>query len=181
MGCGKSSVGRRLSELLGWRFMDLDELIERHECKTILEIFAKKGEGGFRTIEAKMLEMIINEHSSSTDGNLVLSLGGGTVMTPECARLIHEHTHCIYLRADVDTLVDRLARESAVRPMLQSPSGSTQHSAEALRKRITGLMALRSSTYESVAHQIIGTDGKSIEDILNDIAPKHKVESAYNK
>ncbi len=157
MGSGKSSVGRRLSELLGCRFVDLDEVIEGHECRTIPEIFAEKGEAGFRAIEAEMLEMIINEYSSSADGSLVLALGGGTVMTPECAELIHEHTFCIYLRASVDTLVKNLEGEAAGRPMLQSPAG--------LRTRISDLMAQRSSTYESVAHLITNTDGKSIDAI----------------
>ena len=48
MGCGKSSVGRRLSELLCCRFMDLDEVIEKAEGRTIPEIFASDGEGAFR-------------------------------------------------------------------------------------------------------------------------------------
>ncbi len=159
MGCGKSSVGRRLSELLCCRFVDLDEMIEGHECRTIPEIFATEGEAGFRAIEAGALGMIMDEYSSSTEGNLVVALGGGTVMTPECAELVHENTYCIYLRATVDTLVKNLEGEAAGRPMLQSPAD--------LRTRINALMSVRSSVYESVAHQIIETDGKTIADIAS--------------
>ncbi len=160
MGCGKSSVGRKLSELLCCRFVDLDEMIEGHECRTIREIFAAEGEAGFRTIEAEALGMIINEYASSTEENLVLALGGGTVMTPECADLVHEHTYCIYLKASVDTLEGNLRNEAAGRPLLQSSTD--------LRTRITALMAARSSVYESVAHQIIDTDGKTIDKIASD-------------
>ncbi len=178
MGCGKSSVGRRLSELLCCRFVDLDEVIEGHECRTIPEIFAEKGEAGFRAIESRMLGMIMDEYSCSTDVNLVLSLGGGTLMTPECAKLVNEHTYCIYLRATVDTLVKNLEGEAAGRPMLQSAlpvsgsSGASETSFDseptivrALRTRITDLMGVRSSVYESVAHKIVDTDGKTLEEI----------------
>ncbi len=181
MGCGKSSVGRRLSELLGWRFMDLDEAIVSKAGKSIPEIFEEEGEAGFRRMEHETLNMVINEYSSSTGGNLVLALGGGTVMTAACAQLVNEHTYCIYLRATVDTLVSRLVSESAGRPMLQPLTDEASGNAsDALRARITDLMTLRASTYGSVAHEILNTDGKSIEEISNDITSKHKVEFANN-
>jgi shikimate kinase len=92
--------------------------------------------------------------------SLILALGGGTVMTRECAEIVHSQTHCIYLRATVDTLVSHLENEAAGRPMLaDSP----------LRERITALMAQRSATYEKTAHVVIDTDGKSIETIASEI------------
>ncbi len=165
MGCGKSSVGRRLSELLGWRFMDLDEVIESREGRNIPEIFAADGETAFRAMELEALKMVID--SSSTSGNVVLALGGGAVMTPECAKLIHEQTYCIYLRATVDTLLSHLTSEADGRPMLQPSGGSpmTGSGTEALRRRIADLMDLRASTYESVAHLILDTDGREIDEI----------------
>ena len=63
MGCGKSSVGRRLSELLCCRFMDLDEVIVKREGRSIREIFAEDGEGEFRRIEKEALEDVLE-----TDG-----------------------------------------------------------------------------------------------------------------
>ena len=89
----------------------------------------------------------------------VLALGGGAVMTPECAEMVREHTLCVYLRASVDTLVSHLEGESSGRPILQGN----------LRQRIEDLMARRSSTYENTAHVIIDTDGKSIETIASEI------------
>lgn len=92
----------------------------------------------------------------------VLALGGGTVMTPECAEMVREKTLCIYLRASVDTLVSHLEGESSGRPML--------HANTPLRARIEDLMSLRSATYEKTAHVIIDTDGESVESVAQDIS-----------
>ena len=107
----------------------------------------------------------------------VLALGGGTVMTPDCAHMVQERTRCIYLRATVNTLVQRLRNEAAGRPMLRTRTpdtcnGSTQMPADAdiaLRERISSLLAQRSATYESVAHHSIDVDGLSIEDVARSI------------
>lgn len=196
MGCGKSSVGRRLSELLCCPFMDLDDVIEERSGRRIPEIFESDGEAVFRRIELETLREIISQNvmtgpseperlrkqslpqqvagpslcgqrgstvsvaSPARKDSVVLALGGGAVMTGECAKLVHEHTVCIYLRASVDTLVARLKDESAGRPLL---------SGDSLHERITGLMVQRTSTYEKTAHITIDTDGKSIEAIAEEI------------
>lgn len=154
MGCGKSSIGRRLSELLCCSFMDLDDVLVEREGKNIPEIFATEGETAFRHMELKALEHIIN-----IDG-IVLALGGGTVMTEECADLVKEKTLCIYLKASVETLLEHLDGKAAGRPMLADAD---------LRTRIETLMEKRSSTYEKTAHITIDTDGKSIEAVASDI------------
>jgi shikimate kinase len=101
-------------------------------------------------------------HPERSEGsiNLVLALGGGTVMTPECAEIVKEQTFCIYLKASIETLMEHLSGEADGRPML---NGDTLH------ERITELMAQRSETYEKTAHAIIDTDGKSIEAIASEI------------
>ena len=60
MGCGKSSVGRRLSQLLCCPFMDLDQVIEESEGRSIPEIFASEGEGAFRSMELDALRNIVS-------------------------------------------------------------------------------------------------------------------------
>jgi len=193
MGCGKSSVGRRLSELLCCRFMDLDSVIEEREGRSIPEIFASDGEAAFRRMELESIRTILDDFCQvrlrkpcypsgrrgrgpslamggivsvaspgRNPGNemLVVALGGGTVMTPECAELVHDSTLCIYLKASLETLVAHLESEASSRPLL---SGTT------LRDRISELMALRSSTYEKTAHVIIDTDGRSIDSIAQEI------------
>ena len=210
MGCGKSSVGRRLSELLCCRFMDLDDVVEEVAGRSISEIFAKDGELGFRQRELKALKDTLCDSGrgkeipmtpvcasrihplagggmSSTshlptasaihaidnpdiqlqqisEGGTaaVLALGGGTVMTPECAELVKENTLCIYLRASIETLVKHLSSEAAKRPLLTATDKS-------LHSRIEELMSQRTSTYEKTANIIIDTDGKSIEQICSEI------------
>ena len=158
MGCGKSSVGRCLSELLCCPFMDLDAVIEESQGRSIPDIFASEGEAAFRQMEVEALSRIIE--AQQLRDNVIVALGGGTVMTPECAEIVREKTHCIYLRASVDTLVSHLENEAAGRPMLQGAS---------LRSRIEELMALRSSTYEATAHDVIDTDGKTVEEVAAEI------------
>ena len=187
MGCGKSSVGRCLSELLCCPFIDLDEAICGRAGKSIPEIFASEGETEFRKLEAETLRSILTPSGTvrtekqslplqamgpSLCGQrgstvlhpslhpMVLALGGGTVMTPECSEIVKERSVCIYLKASIDTLVRHLETEASGRPMLQGDS---------LRSRIEELMSLRSETYESIAHITIETDGKSVEAIAEEI------------
>ena len=187
MGCGKSSVGRNLSELLCCPFIDLDDAICERAGKSIPEIFASEGETGFRRLETEVLHSILSP-SGAVRGEeqslpsramgpslcgqrgstvlhpslhpMVLALGGGTVMTPECSEIVKERSVCIYLKASIDTLVRHLETEASGRPMLQGDS---------LRSRIEELMSLRSETYEAIAQITIETDGKSIEAIAEEI------------
>ena len=157
MGCGKSSVGRELSRLLCCPFMDLDDVIEEKSGRTIPEIFAAGGEIAFRQMELATLQSIVEQLPEET---VVLALGGGTVITPECAELVHEKTSCVYLRASVKTLMTHLEGESCNRPMLHGN----------LQERIEELMSQRADIYEKTAHIIIDTDGKSIEAIASEIS-----------
>ena len=73
MGCGKSSVGRRLSELLCCPFMDLDDIIEERAGRRIPEIFASEGEAGFRRMEAEVLAHCIEMNAARNDAPLAPS------------------------------------------------------------------------------------------------------------
>ena len=191
MGCGKSSVGRRLSELLCCPFMDLDAVIEQQTGRSIPEIFATDGEAAFRQMELEVLESVLKqslpsqamgpslcgqrgstvlEHSLKPS-TAILSLGGGTVTQERCAEIVKKNTACIYLQTSVETLVERLSDEAAGRPLLSSGQQTDSHqSAEsALRSRIETLMAQRSAIYESTAHHIIDTDGLSIDSVAQSI------------
>ena len=100
------------------------------------------------------------EHPSNERPQMILALGGGTVMTPRCAELVHENTFCIYLRASVQTLVSHLGNEAAGRPLLEASD---------LQERIMKLMSQRSATYEKTAHIIIDTDGKTVDAVSEEI------------
>ena len=169
MGCGKSSVGRMLSTLLSCPYADLDSIIEEAQGKSVPEIFASDGEAEFRRLEFKLLNEYLAECGRTEDTQNILSLGGGTVMTSECAEIVHTQTLCIYLRATVETLVSHLEGETEGRPMLAPANGGNTSPSDALRRRICELMSLRSATYEKTAHIIIDTDGKSIDMIAEEI------------
>ena len=102
-------------------------------------------------------------------------------MTEGSEEMVHERTLCIYLKASVDTLIEHLTGETDGRPMLSQSAGSqTAMSSEAetspLRKRILELMSKRAATYERTAHITIETDGKSIDEIANEIIKlKHTI------
>ncbi len=176
MGCGKSSIGRKLSALLSCSLVDLDEYIESKEGRPVTEIFKAGSEAAFRAIERSCLSEILStgpaamlsQNNRKHDGRiLVISLGGGTLTTPECAELVSERTTCIYLRATIDTLVQRLEKDYGNRPMLAS--GQSGHDRESLRSRIEELIQKRSSVYEDTAHYIIDIDGRTDSDIVKEI------------
>ena len=202
MGCGKSSVGRRLSHLLCCPFMDLDTEIEARAGCTVAEIFARDGEAEFRRIEQDTLSDIIGLPVTSIDPRRsatppsrgwhvnsghqavpdnvrqihsetersVLALGGGAVMTEGSAEMVHDRTICIYLKASVDTLMEHLTGETSGRPLLAATSlREAERRDNPLQERITKLMRERSSTYERTAHHIIDTDGKTVDEIAQEI------------
>ena len=163
MGCGKSSVGRTLSSLLGCRLTDLDECVEEAAGKSITEIFTSSGEAGFRALELQTLGRVIE----GCGGELsVLSLGGGTLTSEECREMIRKNTFCVYLRATADTLEENLKGGTDQRPMLRGGN---------LRERIEELLAQRASVYEGCADMITDTDGRSDEDIAREIARDDRI------
>lgn len=116
MGCGKSTIGRRLAERLKLRFFDLDELIEEQEGQQISEIFVSKGELYFRKTEAEVLRSFVAEND-----NFVLALGGGTpCYANNMDFLLEQHLKTVYLKAQLKTLVERLRDQKEQRPLISS-------------------------------------------------------------
>ena len=156
MGSGKTTVGQLLS---GVSFLDLDQEIEKAQGRKVQEIFAKQGEAAFRRMELEALQEAI---SSYEGGTMVIALGGGTLMTPECRELVRMCSHCIYLRANAKTLAERLTcgRNAsgqpdaiACRPLLAGEGD--------LEAKLTALLAVRGPVYEAASQHIIDTDGLS--------------------
>lgn len=156
MGCGKSSVGKCLSALLPeCRLIDLDSYIEEKEGKNIPEIFNEYGEAAFRRMEREALEEIFSDRDRP---RTVISLGGGTVTSEACGRLVRQNSVCFYLRATTDTLLANLEGHSEGRPMLNTAR-------ESLRQRIESLMRTRSPQYLASAHHTIDIDGRTFDQI----------------
>lgn len=112
MGCGKSSIGRRLATRLGLPFIDADEEIERVAQKSISEIFADHGEAFFRDREAKVIERLLG------GGPQVLATGGGAFMTPGTRDRIRRSGLSIWLRAELPVLMRRVSKRDT-RPLLK--------------------------------------------------------------
>jgi len=106
MGAGKSSVGRRLAARLGLAFVDADSEIESAAGMTIPEIFAKHGEGYFRSGEARVIARLLDS------GPQVLATGGGSIMDQKTRDLIHIKGTSVWLKADLDVLMKRTKRRN---------------------------------------------------------------------
>ena len=151
MGSGKTSVGKELAKLLpDMELIDLDSYIEAMSGRTIPEIFETEGEAAFREMEKTALEDIFLT-GELTGSSYILSLGGGTVTSEACRRMIRRNSTCFYLKASIDTLVSNLETWPGDRPMLKGSNS--------LRSRVEELMTARGPIYEKTAHHIIKVDG----------------------
>jgi shikimate kinase len=113
MGCGKSSIGKRLSAKLGLPFIDADEEIERVAQKSISEIFADHGEDFFRDREAKVIARLL------AAGPQVLATGGGAFLARDTRAQIKDAGISIWLRAELPVLMRRVGKRDS-RPLLKA-------------------------------------------------------------
>ncbi|WP_299478570.1 shikimate kinase [uncultured Roseibium sp.] len=114
MGCGKSTVGKRLAHRLGLEFIDADSEIERAANMTVSEIFAAHGEPYFRSGEERVIARLLGE------GPQVLATGGGAFMSETTRSEIAEQGLSVWLKVDFETVMARVRRR-ATRPLLQNP------------------------------------------------------------
>lgn len=113
MGCGKSSIGRRLATRLELPFVDADSEIEQAAGKSIADIFAEDGEDVFRDGERRVIARLLDNSSQ------VLATGGGAFMNADIRENIHTAGISVWLRADLDLLMERVGRRTH-RPLLQT-------------------------------------------------------------
>jgi len=116
MGCGKSTLGRRLSEHLGLQFVDMDHYIEMRNHKTIPQIFEEEGEAEFRNKERKALE----ELSEFT--NIIIATGGGAPCFFDNIDLMNNTGKTIYMNIEPSILADRLLKSKTERPLIKGKS-----------------------------------------------------------
>lgn len=154
MGCGKSTIGKQLAEAFGYEFLDMDELIEKHEGTTISEIFATKGEAYFRNLETQAISGQLSDLR-----NKIISTGGGMPISPANHRPLKECGKVVYLKVSPETVLERLKHDTT-RPLLQR---------EDKEEAVRSLMAEREPVYTRLADVTIVTDGKSVERIVEEI------------
>lgn len=157
MGTGKSSVGCKLAEKLGWTFVDTDALIERKESLTIPEIFALHGESRFRETEHEVL------HEALRQSSQIIATGGGAVLRRENRELMLERGWVVALTAAQDVIVRRVEQDPA-RPLLQGNA----------RQRVAELMERRKDAY-GFADVTIDTTDLTVEAIAELILARRQV------
>ena len=151
MGSGKTSIGQKLADRLGWDFLDLDSRIELREHRTIAEIFRNHGEPGFRLVETAAL----CELTEGLKRNSIVALGGGTFVQ-ETNRSLIRRWPAVFLEAPVDELWRRSSEEKEIRPLRQD------------RKQFAGLYEERLPFYREAA-LTIETHGKGLAAICAEI------------
>lgn len=114
MGAGKTTLGKVLAKDLGMQFYDLDWYIEERMHKTVPQIFAERGEDGFRDVERRLL------HETAEFEDIVLSCGGGTPCFFDNMDYLNSQGDTVYLKACPDVLYSHLKMGKVERPLLKN-------------------------------------------------------------
>lgn len=155
MCSGKSTVGPRLAERLGWGFVDFDAEIERREGRRVVDIFDEDGEPFFRRLEAEITRLVADRR------DVVLAPGGGWITQPELVQRLHAHGALVWLRVQPETVYARHRRQRTVlRPLLET---------ERPLERIRALLAERTPLYRR-ADLAVETEERAPDDIVAEIA-----------
>ena len=162
MGCGKSTIARKLSSIIDIPFIDLDKYIETKHNMTIPEIFDSKGEIKFREIEKETLEKLLMQKDK-----IIISIGGGTPCYFENMQyILNSSSNVFFINTTVSTLANRLFYEKDSRPIIKSIIDINK-----LKEFISKHLLERMVYYRKSNHIIDGNDN-DIENICNQILKK---------
>ena len=149
MGAGKSTIARRLDP----DYIDMDALIEEHLGMSIADFFAEKGEVAFRQVESEVLADLLK-----TDR--VVSTGGGVVISQRNRDLLKTNPDNIYLKADFETLYQRIAADKDnQRPLFLNNS----------KEELAAIFQERQAWYEEIASQVLDVTKLSPEEIIEEL------------
>jgi len=155
MGCGKTTIGKRLQQMLGYPMVDIDHLIEEKMRMPVSAIFGAFGEGTFRELETAVL----HELAAPDSPRRIISTGGGIVSRRQNRKLLHQLGFVVWLQAPVDAILERTARNKD-RPLLQT---------ENPRQRIEALLNQRTPWYCDTAHLAVDTYGLDVQEVATGI------------
>ena len=147
---GKTAVGRRLAERLGYAFVDLDALVEAEAGMSISQLFTERGEAAFRELESRMVGRVAQQR------RCVIATGGGTVLSPVNLRVLKQSGVVVTLTADLETLLSRLGT-GAYQPILHGND---------LRARVEQLLAERRDAY-SQADVTVDTTARTVDETVD--------------
>ena len=149
MGSGKTTIARKLDS----DFVDMDALLEDRLGMPIARFFEEKGEAAFRQLEEEVLAELLK-----TDK--VISTGGGIVISPRNRALLKQNPDNIYLKADFETLYQRLsADEDNQRPLFLKNS----------KEGLAAIFNERQAWYEEVASQIVDVSNLNPDEIIEEL------------
>lgn len=164
MGTGKSSTGRILAGMLGFKLIDTDEAIERRAGKKITEIFATSGEAAFRKLESE----IVAELAGSQ--RCIISTGGGLIVNPANLASLRTHSLIICLWASPEAIWERVKNQSH-RPLLNDP--------DPLGK-IRKLLQERAPAYRE-ADILVSTEKRPLRDVAQHIITHFRTASRVHR
>ena len=149
MGAGKSTIARGLDP----DYIDMDALIEERLGMSIANFFAEKGEEAFRQVESEVLAELL-------ETNQVVSTGGGVVISQRNRDLLKTNPDNIYLKADFETLYQRIAADKDnQRPLFLNNS----------KEELAAIFQERQAWYEEIASQILDVTKLSPEEIIEEL------------
>lgn len=158
MGSGKTTIGRHLAKALRVEFIDSDHEIEKRTGATIPWIFDIEGEEGFRKREKAVIDDLTRRKG------MVLATGGGAILAPENRRCLSSRGVVVYLRASVDELYERTAKDKN-RPLLQTDDP---------KAKLQALLEEREPLYLEVADLVVDTGRKGVRSLVRELAGKVK-------
>jgi shikimate kinase len=157
---GKTTIGKKLAEVLEWKFLDLDEEIQKKLGKTIKEIVEEKGWSYFRKIEKEEMKKLKELKE------IVIALGGGSVLHQEEMENLLENSFIVWLYSSPEVIIKRIKEDektSFQRPALKKLD---------LEKEIFEILKERMPLYEKFSHFRIDTDKLDIESAIKKILEK---------
>lgn len=156
MGSGKSTLGKQLANKIGYRFMDMDSMIEKTSGLTIPEIFSEYGEEIFRKWEHDILNELLVED------NIVVATGGGAPCHHNHMQMMNQNGITIYIHLLPGSIKERLSSSSTKRPLIEGKSG------DELLEYITAKLEERESWYNMAQIIVEGLDLK-VDELLTRI------------
>ena len=160
---GKTTLARLLAQRLGWDWIDADVEIEHRAGKSIARIFAEEGEPAFRQLEAQVIADLCGRD------RLVLAAGGGAPLRPESRQAMRDSGQVVWLTASPETILSRMSADATTlgrRPNLTDKNPMDE---------IVQLLGRREPIYRESAHRKVDTEGKTpeqlVEEILAHLAP----------
>jgi shikimate kinase len=152
MGCGKTTLGRLLSQEWQCPFIDIDQEIERHTGRSVATWLRREGEEGFRRIELQTLQDVSRRRSPRQ----VVATGGGVVETPAAEASLRRFDVIVWLRADPEQCVARLGAARQARPLLDD---------DRWRRR----WHRRQPLYERLAQVVVDTGDRSVQESFKEL------------